>query len=217
MKNKTLIVAVSEFTTLTRSKAFMIGILLMPIFMGIALGVQKFTRNATDVKDRRFVVVDRTGVLYAPLAAAAEEWNRGALATGDQTSPRFLPSAAMFGEEDDRARAELSDRVKRDDLYAFVEIPADALDPSGAGRVRYYSNHPSYRPLPSWVANTVNREIMNYRFREAAVDRALVARLIKRVDVAELGLLQRDAGGQIRAAAPVDRIRTMAIPVGMMM
>ena len=217
MKNKTLIVAVSEFTTLTRSKAFMVGILLMPIFMAIALGVQKFTRNATDVKDRRFVVVDRTGVLYAPLAAAAEDWNRGAVASGAQTSPRFLPSPATFPEDDDRARAELSDRVKRDDLYAFVEIPAGALDPSSASSIRYYSNHPAYRPLPSWVSNTINREIMNQRFREAAVDRALVARLIKRVDVAELGLLQRDSGGQIRAAAPVDRVRTMAIPVGMMM
>src|SRR5215207_5714367 len=106
MKNKTLIVAVSEFTTLTRSKAFMVGILLMPVFMAIALGVQKFTRNASDVKDRRFVVVDRTGVLYAPLAAAADEWNRGVLATGVQTTPRFLPVSAMFPEGDNQARAE---------------------------------------------------------------------------------------------------------------
>ena len=66
MKNKALIVAVSEFTTLVQSKAFLIGLLMMPIFMSIAFGVQKFTRNATDVKDRAFVVVDRTGALYAP-------------------------------------------------------------------------------------------------------------------------------------------------------
>ena len=83
--------------------------------------------------------------------------------------------------------------------------------------VRYYSNHPAYRPLPTWIANTVNREIMTHRFREAAIDRALVTRLTKRIDVSELGLLQRDAGGQIRDAARVDRVRTVAIPVGMMM
>ena len=52
MKNKALIVAVSEFTTLVQSKAFLIGLLMMPVFMGIALGVQKFSSNATDVKDR---------------------------------------------------------------------------------------------------------------------------------------------------------------------
>ena len=50
-----------------RSKAFIIGLLMMPVFMVIAFGVQKFTRNATDIKDRAFVVVDRTGALYAPI------------------------------------------------------------------------------------------------------------------------------------------------------
>lgn len=217
MTNKTLIVALSEFTTLTRSKAFLVGILLMPVFMGIAMGVQKFTRNATDIKERRFVVIDRTGVLYPAVAAAAEEWNRGASATGVQLAPHFVPSPAMFGEADESARAELSDRVRKDDLYAFVEIPADALNPASSATIRYHSNHPSYRTLPSWISNAINREILNQRFREAAIDRALVTRLTKRTDVEELGLLQRDTGGQIRAAVAVDKVRTMGIPVGMMM
>lgn len=217
MKNKTLIVALSEFNTLTRSKAFLVGILLMPVFMAIALGVQKFTRNASDINERRFVVIDRTGVLYPAVAAAAEEWNRGAVATGVQLAPRFVPSPAMFGDTDEHARAELSDRVRKDDIYAFVEIPADALNPATTGTIRYHSNHPSYRTLPNWIANVVNREIMNHRFREAAIDRALVTRLTKRTEVEELGLLQRDSGGQIRGAVAVDKVRTVAIPVGMMM
>jgi len=217
MKNKALIVAVSEFTTLVHSKAFLIGLLMMPVFMGIAVGVQKFSRNATDVKDRAFAIVDRTGRLYAPLKAAADEWNKAAKARGAQTAPLFLPSEAMFEQGDDQARAALSDRVKRDELYAFVEIPKDALDPASTSAMSYYSNHPGYRPLPSWLGTTVNREIMNHRFREAAIDRALVIKLTKRVDVAELGLIQRDAGGALKAAAPVDKVRTVAIPVGMMM
>jgi ABC-2 type transport system permease protein len=217
MKNKALIVALSEFNTLTRSKAFMIGIIMMPVFMAIAFGIQKFTRNATDVKDRPFVVVDRTGAIYPAIAAAAEEWNRGVAAEGAQIAPRFLPSPSTFDEKDDQSRAALSDRVKKDELYAFVEIPADALNPDANGAVRYHSNHPSYRTLPSWIANVVNREILNRRFRDAAIDRALVTRLTKRVEVAELGLMQRDATGAIRAAAPVDKVRTIAIPVGMMM
>ena len=218
MKNKALIVAVSEFSTLVQSKAFLIGLLMMPVFMGIAFGVQKFSRNATDIKDRSFVVVDRTGVLFAPLKAAADDWNRASVgAEGVQKQPRFLPSEAMFDEGDDQARAALSDRVKKDELYAFVEIPRGALDPASPAPMRYYSNHPGYRPLPSWLGTTVNREVMNYRFREAAIDRALVNRLTKRVDTAELGLVQRDAAGALKAAAPVDRVRTMGIPVGMMM
>jgi ABC-2 type transport system permease protein len=217
MKNKTLIVAASEFTTQTRSKAFLVGLMMMPVFMIVAMAVQKFTRDATDIKDRTFVVVDRTGALFAPLKAAADEWNAGARAGGVQTAPLFLPTPATFADGDDQARVSLSDRVRRDEIFAFVEIPPDALNPATASRLQYYSNHPAYRTLPAWLSNTVNREIVNLRFRDAAVDRALVNRLTRRVEISELGLVERGTAGAIKAAAPVDKVRTVGIPVGMMM
>jgi len=217
MKNKALIVAICEFTTLVRSKAFIVGLLMMPIFSGVAIGVQKFTKDATDVKDRRFAVVDRTGVLYAPLKAAADEWNAGARAAVPQTAPLYLPSEVTLAADDAQGLAALSDRVRKEEIWAFVEIPASALDPASTERLRYYSNHPAYRTLPGWISNMVNREIVNRRFREADVDRALVGRLTRRVDMSELGLLQRDTSGAIKAAAPIDKVRTIAIPVGMMM
>ncbi len=196
MKNKALIVAVSEFITAVHSKGFLLGLIMVPVFMAIAVGVQRFTRDATDVKDRAFVVVDRTGVLYGRLTAAAEDWNRASVGPdGAQTQPRFLPSAATFEPADGRARADLSDRVKRDEIFAFVEIPADALNPDTKASISYYSNHPGYRTLPSWIGTTVNREILNQRFRTASINRALVSRLTQRVEVSELGLIARNAAG----------------------
>jgi ABC-2 type transport system permease protein len=218
MKNKSLIIAVSEFTTLVRSKAFILGLLMMPVFMVIAVAVQKFTRDATDLKERPFVVVDRSGVLYEPLKAAADEWNQaGAGRDGVRTQPKFLPSNGTFAADDEGARAELSDRVKRGEIFAFVEIPADALNPDTASPIRYHSNHPGYRPLPSWLSTTLNKEILNHRFRTASIDRAAVARLTRRVDLSELGLVARDAGGGIRAASRVDKVRTTVFPLAMMM
>jgi ABC-2 type transport system permease protein len=216
MKNKALIVAISEFTTLVRSKAFVVGLMMMPIFSGVAFGVQRFTRDATDVKDRRFAVVDRTGVLFAPLKAAADEWNAGVRAATPQSAPLLFPSQATVEDGDEQARAALSDRVRKDEIYAFVEIPAGVLDPASNEAVRYYSNHPAYRMLPGWISSTINREIVNHRFRDAAVDRALVSKLTRRVDLSELGLFQRDSNGAIKAAAPVDKVRTIGIPVAMM-
>jgi ABC-2 type transport system permease protein len=219
MKNKALIVALSEFTTLVWSKGFLVGLVLMPVFMGLAFGVQRFTRNATDIKDRHFVVVDRSGALFGPLKAAADEWNRAAVPAdgADQTQPRYLPTEATFGSGDDEARARLSDRVKRGEIFAFVEIPTDALNPDTKSTVSYHSNHPGYRPLPSWIATALNREILSQRFRTASIDRAVVVRLTRRVEVSELGLLARDPSGGVKAAARVDRVRTTAIPVGIMM
>jgi len=217
MKNKALIVAISEFNTLTRSKAFLIGLALMPIIIAVAFGVQKFTRNNVDLKDSRFVVVDRSGVLYPAVAAAAEQSNEAAFEGGAQKTPRYLPSQASFAADDEAARAALSDRVRKEDLYAFVEIPADIVDPASNGSVKYYSNHPADQALPGWVAGVVNREVLNQRFRNASIDRALVSRLTRRVDMSELGLLERDQSGGIKAASKVDKVRTLAIPVGMMM
>jgi ABC-2 type transport system permease protein len=219
MKNKALIVAASEFTTLVQSKAFLLGLIMMPVFMGIAVGVQKFTRDATDIKDRALVVVDRSGVLYGPLKAAAEQWNRANEPSegAARTQPRFLLSDAAFDAADQQARAALSDRVKRDEVFAFLEIPADVVSPDTKSTISYYSNHPGYRVLPSWIASAVNREILNQRFRAASIDRAVVNRLTQRVDVSELGLMERSAGGGIKAASKVDRVRTTAIPLAMMM
>ncbi|HEX4567582.1 MAG TPA: ABC transporter permease [Vicinamibacterales bacterium] len=217
MKNKALIVAVSEFTTLTRSKAFLVGLALMPVIMAIGFGVQKFTRENVDTKDRRFVVVDRSGVLYPAIAAAAEQSNQSAIDGGTRKAPRYLPTEQSFAPDDQAARSALSDRVRKEELYAFVEIPTDIVDPGSNASLTYYSNHPADQSLPGWIGSVVNREVLNIRFRNAAVDRGLVARLTKRVDVSELGLLERDQAGGIKAASRVDKIRTFVIPVGMML
>jgi ABC-2 type transport system permease protein len=217
MKNKALIVAVSEFTTLTRSKAFLVGLALMPVIMAIGFGVQKFTRENVDTKDRRFVVVDRSGVLYPAIAAAAEQSNESGIDGGTRKAPRYLPTGQSFAPDDQAARSVLSDRVRKEELYAFVEIPADIVDPGSNASLTYYSNHPADQSLPGWIGGVVNREVLNIRFRNAAVDRGLVTRLTKRVDVSELGLLERDQAGGIKAASRVDKIRTFVIPVGMML
>lgn len=217
MNNKALIVALSEFTTRVRSKAFLIGLALMPVIAGIGFGVQRFTRDAVDTKDRRFVVVDRTGVLYDAIASAAQDWNRAAFVGGTQKAPRYLPSQTTFAGDNEAAGAELSDQVRRQQIYAFVEISADALNPSAPSPLKYYSNHPADQGLPAWIGLVVNREVLNDRFRNAGIDRALIGRLTRRVEVSELGLLERDQKGAIKAAAKVDKVRTMAIPFVMML
>jgi ABC-2 type transport system permease protein len=217
--NKTLIVAASEFTTLTRSKAFLIGLFMMPVFMGAVFGLQKMTREVADTRDRPFAVVDPSGRWYPVMAAAADEWNRNGQAGGaSRSTPRFLPQRAESASSDpDATRAQLSDRVRRGELYAFVEIPPDIVDPARGAKLRYYSNHPADRQLPGWIEATVNREVLNQRFRAASLDRTLVTRLTRRVEVSELGLYERDARGGIKAAAKVDQMRTMGIPLAMMM
>ena len=216
MKNKALIVAVFEFNTLTRSKAFVIGLAVMPLILAVAFGVQKMTRHSVDTTDRPFAVVDRTGALYPAIRAAADQSNQAAFENGAQKAPKYLPRQVSFAPDDDAARAALSDRVRTEELYAFVEIPADIVDPEANASLKYYSNHPADQAMPAWISGVVNREVLNLRFRNASIDRALVSRLTKRVDISELGLLERDQRGGIKAAAKVDKVRALVIP-GVMM
>ena len=214
---KTLVVAESEFTTLTRSRAFVIGIALMPLLMGVAFAAQRFTRNTIDRADHRFVVVDRTGVLFDMVQAVADEWNRRAAADPSSAGPRYLPERAGAVADDDQARAQLSDRVQRGELYAFVEIPADVLQPSSASHIRYYSSHDGDQALPSWVRQTVDAAIIERRFRDAHVDAAVVASLMRPAPMDRLGLVERSRTGGLKRAAGIDPIRTQAVPIAMMM
>ena len=64
-------VARNEYLSIVRTKAFIISVVLMPVFMFGAIVVQKVLEDKVDIRDRRFAVVDETGVLFATLERGA--------------------------------------------------------------------------------------------------------------------------------------------------
>lgn len=217
---KILIVAQSEFATLVRSKAFLVGIILMPVVMGTSALLVRATKDASDGKDRTFAFVDYTGVLAEPLIAVAGVLNnpeQAAAVPGLAGLPRFIPiEIKPQGRNPDDLRLELSERVRRGDLFAFVEIPVEVMDPAARAELRYYSDHPSYTALPEWVRTAVNGVILNERFRQASIDRAVVVRLTRPAPVVNLGLFTRDRSGRVKQAERVDRVRALGVPLAML-
>jgi ABC-2 type transport system permease protein len=219
---KTLIVAQSEFTTLVRSKAFLVSVVLMPVMMIGSILLVRSTKNATDAKDRTFALVDYTGVVGEPIRALAELYNSSSPLAADaglpRTGARFIPiEITPQGRDPEQLRLELSDRVRKQELFAFVEVPANIVDPASGARIRYYSDHPSYNALPQWLRATVNAVVLNERFRRAAVDRSLVVRLTKQSAIEELGLLERGADGRVKEAEAVDFARAFGVPVAVLL
>jgi ABC-2 type transport system permease protein len=211
---KTLIVAASEFGTLARSKAFIISVVLMPVVMGGSIFLVRATKNATDGKDRTFAVVDYTGVLAGPLIEVASAMNAGIGAPeGRPLGPKFIPQEVKpQGRDVEALRLELSDHVRRGELFAFVEIPAGILDSTSGEQIRYYSDHPSYAALPQWLRTTVNGVILNERFRTSSLDRTVVTRLTKPAPLENLGLFDRGEAGTVKPAEQVDEVRTFGLP-----
>jgi len=189
---KSLVVAQTEISSAVRTKAFIIGVLLMPILMvGVSLSGH-FLEKRVDTTPKRFAVVDRSGTLYETLAKKAAE---------RKVDPAFVPERA------DADELALSDRVRRGDLYAFVIIPTDQ------SFIYYHSDHPTYADLHHWIEQTLNEELRNRRYRAAGISEAVAEKLDAPVPSSHLGLVALGPDGKPQPAEKVDEIRAAVIPL----
>ncbi len=212
--NRVLTVAASEFLTLVRTKAFIIGIFLMPVLMGVFIFFMNYAERHADTEDRRFAVIDGTGVLFEPVARAAEAFNRQSGPDDARTGPRFLPEPVdLAGRALDDVKVDLSERIRKKALFAFVEIPATIIDSGRDVSVRYYAENTSYERLPDWLRTALNDEIARRRFDRAGVDQALVATLTARAPLTTFGLMHRTAEGKVTEAKEVDELTRFALPM----
>ena len=216
---KVLTIATSEFLTAVRAKGFLIGIVFMPVLFGGALALQKVVDKQVDAKPRTIAVIDDTGELLPPLMEAVAAWNRGERDLGpvQRHGPTFLIERIAPDTGDRQTlRLELSDRVRRNDLFAFAELPQGLLRPDTAEKIRYYSSAPAYGDLPNWLHRSVMKEVVKRRFAAADVSPIIVASLIRPLAIEELGLLDRSVDGSVRAATKVDKVRTLGVPLAFM-
>jgi ABC-2 type transport system permease protein len=215
---RALVVAHAEFLAIVRGKAFIIGILMMPVLIALSIAFQIFAARQADVADHKVAIIDRSGVLYDALAAAAAERNRESTTDGVRSGPVFLLEPVPADRPAGDARVELSDRVRGRDLFAFVDIPATIVDPARTDEdeVEYYTETPSYATLPNWIRTTVEREAAARRFSTAAVDAAVVERLSRGVNLTTLDLVTRAADGTVADARRVGPLQTFVMPFAMM-
>lgn len=209
---KIFAVAEAEFRSMVRSKAFLVSIVVLPIIMIGMSFAQKQISARVDTSPRRFAVIDASGRHYDAIAAAARARNGE---TADATAPRtprppFEPERVeLSGRALDDVRVELSERVRKEQLFAFIELPADA----DRDKLRYYSDHPAYEDLRQWLTKTLDDELRAERYRAARLDPALIQALSHHVSADMLGLWTRDADGRIHPAQKQDEVRAVVIPM----
>ncbi len=225
---KTLVVAIREYNAAVRTKAFILSLVLMPVLMGGSIVVQMLLKDRVDITDRQIALVDRSGELKHYLTRAAERRNEQEIVdpeTGKQVKPKFvIDVVAPNAEDPQQQRLELSDAVRAEKYYAFVEIPAEVLEPGDPAAeapksgVAYYSNNPLYEDIRTWLFYTLNAQIRRLRFAETNIDQATVDRLSQTVAVANLGLATIDeATGEIQEAEGNQEGRNILVPMALMM
>ena len=212
---RVLTIALSEFTTLVKTKAFIIGIFLMPVLMGLFIFFMGYAERHADTETRTFAVIDETGVLYPAIAAAAETHNaKQTGADGAPSGPRFVPERVdPAGRAIDDLKVDLSQQVRSRKLFAFVDIPAAIIDGGPNLQVQYYAENTSYERLPDWLRGVLNEEIAKLRFDRAGVSQALVTKLTARAPLATFGLVERTAEGKVSEAKEVNELTRVALPM----
>jgi len=211
---KTLIVALREYQAAVKTKAFLMGLLMMPIMFGGGIFVQALVRNNVDIRDKRVAVVDNTGQLFDALQAAAQARNQDQIYEGDgatrkQIQPKYLFEKVEPGTNDpSRMPLVLSERVRKKELFAFVIIDATTIN--------YHSESPTYNQIQQWISGPLNERIQELRLQSAQLDAKLVREATRRVPIGNLGLASVDARGNPIRAEETNMLANIFVPIGLM-
>ena len=221
---KILAIGRAEYLQAVRSKAFIIGLLLMPLLMGGSMAVQVLLKDQVDLTDRVCVVVDPTNEMWPVLERDLEERNEAIWTTSDDGEPKQSRPKFLFERyeptEDERADVVLSKRVEDGEIQGFVLLGPKLLDEDGEfgeKPLAYHTDEPTYTELPDWIAEKVNKEVRQRRFDTAGIDRELVLKLNRYIPLSTWGLASLRDDGTVEEADRENKLRTFGVPAIAMM
>jgi ABC-2 type transport system permease protein len=220
---KVLHVLINDYRQIVFTKSFLFSLIFPVVIYGGMFLMGIFVSDKSDLRDRRVAVVDETdGVLYAAMVEAAEMRNNASpvIADGRQAQPFFLPELYEKGElSRNEVLIELSDKVRRQELFAFVWIGPNVVDvqASQGTTIEYYSDSPTYRALPDWINRSLRERVEEIRFEEAGLNLREIRRLSRFDGVDRYRLAERDSEGRVVQPSQDNQLAAVLIPIGIIM
>ena len=234
---KIFTIAVREYRAMVGTKAFLLSIVMMPVLMLGSLLAVELTRSAGQIKERKIAVIDHSGKFIEVLKAAADKKNAlideaEKLRNDPGAEQALIETDFLGGARDkyvleaiapetvsDEIKVELSNRIRNQDLYAFVEIPKSAgeLDAKVDEKIRFYAQDSSLSEARGWIAQNVNAILRHQRLEDSGIDPAVVQKASAQVSVAGMGLVERSADGSIKSKEEDDPMSAIFLPMGVMM
>jgi ABC-2 type transport system permease protein len=228
---KVWVIANREYFATVQTRAFVIGLLIVPLLMSGSILLQKLLGGYRDTTDLKFAVVDLSGDpgLLAALEAGKETYNANLKdsATGPQVRPKFVLEVVSPDSDSDRGidglRVSLSNRVRKGELYGFLEIgpdvaaplPADPLAAKDYHGLRYQTNHPTHQGFPELAKTMISAAVQQRRAREARLDPALAEAVMRPVALQSKGLT-KIKDGQAVDESEQGRFASLIVPGAMM-
>jgi ABC-2 type transport system permease protein len=230
--HRILLIAKRDYLATIRTKAFIIGLVVAPIlfgggFLGVAL-----MQSKPDIKERRIAIIDSTGLVAPAVIQAAQEQNARDLfdkTSHRQVQPRYVFEILPPAADPRLQRLALSERVRHEQLYAFVEIGPTVLDaappapPSGEsdskpGPVATYTNEGGFDEASRWLSGSIDEGVRRVRLARLGVDQSRLSAALAGVKVDRFGLVSRDPKtGEIGKASKKNEVAEFAVPFGIML
>ena len=217
--NKILAVARAEYFIAATSKAFILGIVMMPVFAGGALLVQYLARDQVDTTARKIAIADYTGRMFESLETQANQRNEQEIYSQEpgserqQTAAEFeLESVEPNRDNVDDLNVELSERVESGDLFAFAIIEQGVYEPDSSDMVRYHSQTPTYSALPNWLRRAVNGEVKRDRTEKMGLSPESLQALAQQTPVKTFGLVTLNEEGKVEDAKEENQILVRIVP-----
>jgi ABC-2 type transport system permease protein len=232
---KTWIIAVREYSAAVRTKAFIIGLLIMPLMMGGSILVQWILKDFRDIDDKRFVVIDRSvdHRFFDAIKDRVKVYNDSGIfepGTTRQIHPKFVVESVAANNDTDKGidelRAKLSGDVRAGKLFGFVEIGPDISDKVAptdedyGHAFRYQTNRPTHRGFPQLVEDVVTKTIQKDRARQAKLELSVeqLEEILKPVPLMSKGLSTYDpASDRVKDDTEGAKIAPVLVPIVMML
>lgn len=218
---KILLIVKREYLAAVRTVGFAIGLVVAPLLLGGSFIAVKLLEGQVDTSDKRVAVVDYTGRLSAALVEAAARRNAEEVyeaGTKKKIKPAYLlePVAPPVADPV-KLRLQLSERVRRRELHAFVEIGAGVVHPrrdSAQTTIAFYAPNAAASEVRSWLRTPINEALRKLRLTDAGIDPAAIPDLFDWLPIAGLGLLEQDqATGKAGEARRVSEMQSFGIPL----
>lgn len=223
--NKSIQIAIREYMATVKTKGFILGLILAPVFMSGGIIAMALLRDRVDITDKKLAVIDYSGRLVDSLIVRAEKRNQEEVydkKTGKKVKPAYIIEKVVPDtDHPEQQKLELSQEIRARRLYAFLEIGPDIVHPGDdreGYRLSYYAENALLDDMRRWVEWPVNDFLRNLRLEDSGIDQSRVRDLFHWVNVDGLGLISVDRStGEVKKAERTDEVKAIFIPFGMIM
>ncbi len=229
---KILTIMVREYKAMVGTKAFLLSILMVPVLMFGSIAAMAFLPRLGELKERRIVVYEGSNNLglFGKLQKEAELRNRRV--RDAEATPGQKPSAMnrqssgeLFLLEkgsdslDDARKVQMSDEIRKGELYAFVELPPDLVDERGRPPARFFAQDASISEARGWLTQILSSIVRNERLSKSfdSSEIEAIARAEAPVAITAMGLFDKTAAGEVKAAEEKSEIVDLLLPLAFMM